>query len=378
MQFRRSGQRDDRRRRVLSDTRSGSAGVPKSNRGRPYATFEYELPERKSQNYGDAEFLDEQRRLADLVPTHLSVFALLLLMGLTVIAGLEILYTLMPDAAKFTADGTLPVLDLQGQGSLAVWLSSMTLAAAGFMAVLVFSVRRYKIDDYHGHYRIWLWAAMCWFLLSVDETAGLHLGFKSVMCHVTGTPLWGDGSLWWIAAYVLLLGAVGTRLLVDMRHCFTSVMAMLATAALYVVSVVAHLGVIPTISGPMVVMVEEGAEMAGNLMLLLSMGLHARFVILDAKGLLPERENAEEYDEEYEEEDHRPARGRGVTVHPPHGVSRPNNSLAAEIAAERAILMGTETAESAVRRKLTKAERKALRKRLRQNAMERQRGHGEE
>ena len=33
-------------------------------------------------------------------------------------------------------------------------------------------------------------------------------------------------------------------------------------------------------------MLEEGAEMLGNLLLLLAMGLHARFVIMDAEGLI--------------------------------------------------------------------------------------------
>ena len=39
----------------------------------------------------------------------------------------------------------------------------LTLILAGLAAVLVYTVRRYKTDDYRGYYRIWLWAAMCWF-----------------------------------------------------------------------------------------------------------------------------------------------------------------------------------------------------------------------
>ena len=58
--------------------------------------------------------------------------------------------------------------------------------------------------------------------LSIDETASLHEGFKEMMVLVTGTRVFGDGSIWWVAAYGFLLGGVGTRLLVDMRECFLS------------------------------------------------------------------------------------------------------------------------------------------------------------
>ena len=281
--------------------------------------------------------MHEQPRLTDLIPTRLSVFALLMLAGLAVVAGLEILYTWMPQVAGLTTDGQVAALDLDSEGSLAVWFSSMTLAAAGLVAILVYRVRRYRTDDYHGRYRIWLWAAMCWFLLSLDETASLHEGFKELMTHVTGTRLLGDGSLWWATAYLFLLGAVGSRLLVDMRECWTSTTAFVAVAGCYVVAVATQLGWILPESGARGVMLEEGAEMVGNLTLLLAMGLHARFVILDAKGLMRERkrradqQEQEEEEVEFEEEDTFSAHNRTVTVHPPHGVPRPTAPLAVEI-----------------------------------------------
>ena len=389
MQFRRSGQRDDRRRRVLNDTLSGMAATAGCwTRGRSGLTSGERLPPRKSENYGDAAFMDEQPRLTDLVPTRLTTFALLLLAGLAVVAGLEILYAWMPRLAPMTTDGRVAAFDLDGEGSLAVWFSSMTLAAAGLVAILVFTVRRYKTDDYQGYYRVWLWAAMCWFLLSLDETASLHEGFKEMMVCVTGTRLLGDGSIWWVMAYGFLLGAVGTRLVFDMRHCWPSTAAMIAVAACYAVAVVTQLGWILPETGAKGVMLEEGAEMVGNLMLLLAMGLHARHVILDARGLLPVR--AKRPKEESQDEAAAVkawARDRGVTVHPPHGVPRPTGTLAGTsrpTTMASALVGATEPAPAAsapasqpaatpVRRKLTKAERKALRKRLLGERLERER-----
>ncbi len=324
---------------------------------------------RKSENYGDAEFLDRQPRLTDLVPTNLFVFLIMFLIGLAIVAGLEVLYAWMPNVAAMTTDGRVATFDLDGEGSLAVWFSSMTLALAGLVAILVFTIRRHKRDDYQGVYRIWLWGAACWFLLSIDETASLHEGFKEMMTFVTGTRVLGDGSIWWVTAYVFLLGAVGTRLLIDMRHCRLSLSAMVATAICYVIAVVTQCGWVLPESGAKGVMLEEGAEMVGNLFLLLSMGLHARFVILDAEGLLPERaeredEDEDDYEVDYEAEIAILKNSRAVKVHPPHGIRRPSRSRKSRRTTRAATPAEVAALNPPTNRKLTKAEKKALRRRL--------------
>jgi len=375
MEFRRSGQRDPRRRRVLTDLIRGRTPRKRSRRStrRP-------LVPRKSQNYGDAEFLDEQLRLTDLVPQRMTVIVPLFLLGLLVIAGLEVLYAWMPRWAAVATDGRIAAFDLDGEGSLAVWFSSTVLLASALVAVVVYTVRRYKRDDYHGHYRVWLWAALCWFLLSVDEAASLHEGFKEMMTWLTGTRLLGDGSLWWATVYFFLLGGVGTRLLLDMRRCRLSSAAFLGVAVSYALAVVTQLGWILPESGARGVMLEEGAEMVGNLLLLLAMTLHARYVILDAEGLLPVRAaepevEENELDEEDDEED--PYEydadevaaeeailfGQNVRVHSGHRTPR-RPAHSASGSKVDAFTAGMRAAESSGGRKLTEQEKKALRRRL--------------
>ena len=189
---------------------------------------------------------------------------LLFVVGLLMVAGMEALYAWMPNLAAF---------DLDGEGSLAVWFSSTVLLSSSLAAVLVYSVRRHRKDDYQGHYRVWLWAALCWLLLSVDETAGLHEGFKEMMTLVTGTRLLGDGSMWWVIAYFFLLGGVGIRLLIDMRRCRLSTASMAMVAVGYALAVATRLGWILPESGAKGVMFKEGAEMVGNLFLLLAIGI---------------------------------------------------------------------------------------------------------
>ena len=210
-------------------------------------------------------------------------------------------------------------------------------------------------------------------------------------------------SIWWVAPYFFLLGAVGSRLLIDMRECRLSSGALVGTALCYTVAVVAQLQWILPQSGARGVMLEEGAEMAGNLLLLAAMGLHARYVIMDAEGLISSRSKAAqpqetaqlgagqtEEDEAEEEEKVELVVQRPLTVHPPHGVSQPATTrLATRRFRREPVFVEVEEPEeedleeeededqqpliAPVSRKLTKAEKKALRRRLKKMARQRER-----
>src|SRR4051794_26003593 len=103
MPFFRSGQHDDRRRRVLTDEVIGAAGhaAPKSEGSGSAAalrsgsidstrTSTQSLPRR------EVSPMDRQPRITDLVPKSYVAFVLLFVAGLAIVAGLEALYFWMP------------------------------------------------------------------------------------------------------------------------------------------------------------------------------------------------------------------------------------------------------------------------------------------
>ncbi len=325
----------------------------------------------KSENYGDADFMDTSMRLIDLIPRRLTVFGLWLVAGLAIAAALELLHVWMPGLSAATADGPIAALDLDAEGSLATWFSSVTLLLAGLAAVLVYSVRCHKSDDYQGYYRIWLWAAACCFLLSVDEASSLHEAFAKTMAHLTSVRPGLNGSVWWVIPYGFLLVGVGSRLLLDMLPCRLSSAALLATAGCYALAIVTQLGWVLGNSPVQGVMLEEGAEMVGNWMLLLAMGLHARYVILDAEGLLPApRTRSRERPDAASSWHQRAAAETEEWIKVDSAHEKPRPVLRRSVAAAPKPEPIPET--PAVRRKLTKAERKALRKRLAQERAERE------
>jgi hypothetical protein len=242
----------------------------------------------KSEHYGDAEFLDEQLRLTDLVPRRLLTMILLPASGLIAIASLLTLYVAAPKIFK-QVDPTPLAAVLGGPGSLGNWLSALMLLTASFFAVVNFTIRRHKVDDYHGRYRIWLWAAACWFLMATDSAASLHQGFQAVLVSLTHMKLVGDGSIWWIAPGMLLLGVVGARLVVDMWPCRSASATAILAAVSYLAATLALYHVVRLPSELAGLLVLNGSLLVGHLLLAWSMSLHARFVLLDAEGQLPRR-----------------------------------------------------------------------------------------
>jgi hypothetical protein len=388
--FRHSGQGTDRRRRVLSDDALvrqdvGDASLDSTPGQRPARGTRKSKP-----RYAEAARMDAQPRITDLIPQKAGTLALLCLAGLLTIAGLEALYFYMPRLAAMTTDGRVAAFDLDSEGSLAAWFSSLVLLGSALMSLVIWSLRRHRLDDYHGRYRIWFWAAAVWCLMSIDESCSLHEGFKEMMTWLTGQRLLGDGSIWWVTAYALLLGTVGLQLLLEMRSCRGSTAAFVLAGICWVAAVVAQLQWIMPDTGALGVMVEEACEMLGDVFLLLAMTLHARHVVFDIEGKLKSsqakpkrrRKTATKEDEETEESSQRSS--APATIREKKAVAAVSGSQSGSTAAGRATsktsesrptgskpggqVLRTDPPENVLAgRKLTKAERRAQRRLEKQN-----------
>jgi hypothetical protein len=383
--------RDDRRRRVLSDTAAETPPKPRrpTRRGRGRAE--------KSCHYASGEFLKRQPRWIDLIPTRPHTLLGLAALGGGIVAGLVQLHLCLPRLVAMTGE-PLSSLELAGRGTLGAWFASMLLAVSAVMAVIVYTIRRHRRDDYRGRYRIWLWAAFAWLLLSAETATGMRHDFARIVATLSGTPLFGDGAVWWVIPYGFFVGGIGTRLLVDMRHGRLSSLVFLLAAAAFCGSIALRLTGEPVDDPLKHVLLRQGGMLVGSLLVLLSMVLHARYVLLDAQGRL--RDDAEDDGEpasgtatsEGAEKTAEPKRAE-VTIHPPHPVARPKLVLggakpAAPQATPASSPAGKATAAttgrqspastpasgelSPVNRKLTKQEKRVLRERLAKARAERE------
>jgi len=400
-----TGRSDRRRRRVLHDTLLATPltlGTPLARR----RTLRYPggVYAGRSENYGDAMLLESQTRLTDLVPMHPLLLMAFFGAGIAIIALLEGLYVWASLGGRGL--GRIAAFDLADRGSLGTWFSSLVLALAAGTAVLVYTVRRHRLDDYRGHYRIWLWAASCWLLMSIDATANLHDGFGEIMAWLTGTRLFGESCMWWFVVCGFIIAAVSLRLLVDMRHHWLSAGALVVSAACYGVSLGFHFHSIPlhALKWPPVeeavraVALNKAALLLGHFLLLMGMIWHARYVVLDAEGLLRRRRRGRGRlgEDVYVVEDgNLLANGTGaVTVHPPHGMVLSSPEVVAVEPQRVSPVLGSSpvvvasagdrisplsaavSGDVPVQRRLTRHEKKALRARLERMREDRERRAG--
>jgi hypothetical protein len=185
-----------------------------------------------------------------------------------------------------------------------------------------------------------------------------------------------------VVVYVLVFLAVGSRLLLDMRPSRLSIGALAASTVAYGLAMASHLGWTPIGTAAGEVMFRVGSEMAGHLMLLAAMGLHARYVILDAEGLVrhPEPRKVEEPDEDEAEDAEEvkvisAAGNRWRAIDPPHAAPPPAYQRPAPQPTAAPVAKSSPTSApspSPVNRKLTKGERKALKERLLRERRERE------
>ncbi len=173
MDFRRSGQRDERRRRVLLEETGVAAEGDElaAAASEPVTESPSSEPARR---YSEAALSPRQPRVIDLIPTRRWTNLVLLLSLLSSVAGLEGAYGYL--ALRQWPTGPLPygALDLSTHGSVATWLTAAWLGISAVMGILTYQIRRYRVDDYRGRYRMWYWMVPMLLLGSVDAVAGIQ------------------------------------------------------------------------------------------------------------------------------------------------------------------------------------------------------------
>jgi hypothetical protein len=269
-------------------------------------------------HYGEAEFLDQQPRLTDFIPRRLLTLGLLFVLGAGLIAGVEAVYRELPGLITSLGIQRIAAFDLSAPPNIGCWLTTVLLQGAALLCWMIYRIRRHRLDDYRGRYRVWLWGACCWALMSIDAGCQLHDALGDLMVKLTGTKLTGDGSAWSVLIFFFLVVPVGLRLTVDMRDSFSSVLLMLVSGGLAAFAVAVHLHwVVLKLTSVELVMVQAGAPMAADLMLAMALLVHARHLIFDAEGRLPPRRvksKAKQAEEPDESEGALPAAGGGVSA----------------------------------------------------------------
>jgi hypothetical protein len=242
--------------------------------------------------YSDAASVENHPQVTDFIPRKYRTIGMVMAAGAATAVTLGALHHFAQTVAAAAGMPTLRPFDIGAPGSVAAWVSAVVLFVASAKCLLIYSIRRHRIDDIRGRYRIWLGASAACMLLSVNSVAGLHQVVAHSLSHVVGWTALRDGAVWWIAIAGLPLAWIGVRVLLDVRECRLAATMVVASVICYATSAASYFGFIPTGDAKNSSLITGSTMMLGHWIALAVTLAYARFVVLDAQGLINVRRSA--------------------------------------------------------------------------------------
>lgn len=120
-------------------------------------------------------------------------------------------------------------LRLDRADSFGKWVEAMLLALSAGASLLIYQVRRYRIDDYVGQYRLWRLVIITLVLSSVHSLVGVVNWAGAILDSVLGQRVALAGNDW-LRLVLSLGGAVlALRMIAEVRRSSWSLVTMIAT-----------------------------------------------------------------------------------------------------------------------------------------------------
>lgn len=273
--------RGGRRRRILNEGRLANdqtAQTDGENEGAAGQAPRF-APAADSVSFGIA------RRLLPISGATLSCVAV---GGVALTAGLVALdrtQTSIAQAAGLElSSALLAPLNMASGSSLAAWFtSSMALVIAGLSAIL-FGLRRHRSDDLGGVYRWWMPAALLSVIASMSFATGLHHMVAAAIGNAVGwSPLSGH-TFWWLMPAAVVSGPLAVLIVRDMRESKLALSSAGLGLAAVVVALSAHMGWAPSSMAAELPVISAAALLIGLILMVVAQLSYARRMVLEADG----------------------------------------------------------------------------------------------
>jgi len=275
MDSRKKAQSGDRRRRVLRE------GTTKKKR-----TATTKRAAKAMQLYETEAISSLQPRLTELLPHRKRSLTACLGFGAFVVIAMQALFLVRRNHLSELPAATTTPLHLMGAGTLSAWCGSLILAFAALVSLVIFSIRRHKVDDYHGRFGMWLTVALACLLASADAATGLHTTFNAIMARMTDHNPFGWTGSWWAMIGGVLGIYLFVRIVVDAWRSRGSVVSLSVTVVIYAAATLFFYRKWRLGSDQKDTMAHSSLLLFGHVMLAFSLLTYARYVFREAAGLI--------------------------------------------------------------------------------------------
>ena len=277
-----------RRRRVMNEEIMSASALGIAARGRE----EDRMEPGDTPRYGAGANIENHPQVTDYVPRRYRVIALYLLLALGVATLGEVLALKAATLAEWTQVVTPETIFGQVTSGLLAWVSVVTLLVSACYARLILSLRRHRVDDSRGRYRIWRWASWAGVALSLNAMIGAHSIIAVMAGHFTGMSILPGNVLWWLVPTALLGGWMMLKMILDASEsrmalsCYVLAAISLIVAGIFCVWSPSWALDYQTTLTRMLPVIAHVFLMTGTL-------LFARYVVLDVQGLIEHQSSSQ-------------------------------------------------------------------------------------
>lgn len=269
--------RGGRRRRVLNEEARAASNVQATIS----MTGGADAP-----RYGELACIEHHPQISDYVPRRKRAVVAVLASGATTGA----LTLALRHGAEGIA-GNVPGVNAtqlaeQLAGGVVAWTSAIAMLAVAGLARLAYSLRRHRVDDVRGRYRVWKWVIGGAAALSVNAVVGVQSLVSSVALAATGWSLTASGAEWWLTPTTIVGVWIAVRLALEIAESRGSLTMMIVAAACYAAAGAGFLGWSPVWLGAWGDALTWAAPLVGHAFALAGMMWFARYVVLDVQGLI--------------------------------------------------------------------------------------------